>query len=52
MQTGTYLSTGSFLVNSGTGQNSDSVPVAAGEGVVINVNASKNVTVAPVSSAP
>lgn len=52
MQTGTYLSTGSFLVNSGTGQNSDTVPVAAGAGVVINVNASKNVTVAPVSVAP
>ena len=51
-QTGTYLSTGTFLVNSGTGQNSDSVPVAAGTGVVINVNASKNVTVAPVSVAP
>lgn len=52
MQTGTYLSTGTFLVNSGTGQNSNSVPVAAGAGVVINVNTSKNVTVAPVSVAP
>lgn len=51
-QTGTYLSTGGSLVNSGTGQASDSTAIPAGAGVVINVNANKNITVAPVSVAP
>jgi hypothetical protein len=51
-QTGTYLSTGSSLVNSGTGQTSDSTTLPAGAGVVINVNANKNITVAPVSVTP
>lgn len=51
-QTGTYLSTGSSLVNSGTGQTSDSTTIPAGAGVVINVNTSKNITLAPVSVTP
>jgi hypothetical protein len=51
-QTGTYLSTGASLINSGTGQTSDSTAIPAGAGVVINVNANKNITVAPVSVAP
>jgi len=51
-QTGTYLSAGSFLINSGTGQVSDNASVQAGAGVVINVNAAKNINTEPVSVAP
>lgn len=51
-QTGTYLSAGSNLINSGTGQVSDGAAVPAGAGVVINVNAVKNINTAPVSVAP
>ena len=51
-QTGTFLSAGSNLINSGTGQVSDNNTVPAGAGVVINVNAAKNVNTAPVSVTP
>ncbi|MBK8091693.1 MAG: hypothetical protein IPK32_06835 [Verrucomicrobiaceae bacterium] len=51
-QTGTYLSTGSSLMNVGTAQNGDTVNVSAGTGVVINVNTAKNVQLAPVGVAP
>jgi hypothetical protein len=51
-QTGTYLSTGGGLVNSGTGANGDSVSLGAGASVVINVNTAKNVNLAPVPVSP
>ncbi len=52
MQTGTYLSSGTALINSGSGANANSVSIPAGAGVVINVNAGKNITTAPVSVTP
>ena len=51
-QGGTFLSTGTNLINSGTGDDGDSVNVSAGAGVVINVNAAKKVQLAPVSVSP
>jgi hypothetical protein len=51
-QSATYLSTGTSLINSGTGGDGDAVSVAAGTGVVINVNTAKKVELAPVSVTP
>lgn len=50
-QSGTYLSTGSGLVN-GAGQPSNNVPLPTGAGVVINVDAPKNVSLNPVTVSP
>lgn len=51
-QSATYLSTGTSLINSGTGGDGDAVTVGAGAGVVINVNTAKKVELAPVSVTP
>jgi hypothetical protein len=51
-QGGTFLSTGTSLINSGTGDDGDSMNVFAGAGVVINVNTAKKVQIAPVSVTP
>ncbi len=51
-QGGTFLSTGTSLINSGTGDDGDSVNVSAGAGVVSNVNTAKKVQIAPVSVTP
>jgi hypothetical protein len=50
-QTGTFLSSGSFLIN-GNGQNANSTSLPAGTSFVINVDASKNINFAPVTVAP
>jgi hypothetical protein len=49
--TGTYLSTGSAFIN-GQGQNSNNVALPSGSGVVVNVNAAKNITLSPVTVSP
>lgn len=51
-QTGTFLSTGSGLVDSGTGASADGNTVTAGASVVVNVNAQKNITLSPVTVSP
>ena len=50
-QIGTFLSTGSNLIN-GSGQNANNTPLPAGTSVVINVDASKTITLAPITVAP
>lgn len=50
-QTGTFLSTGSGLIN-GSGQNANNTSLPAGTSIVINVDASKNINLAPVTVAP
>ena len=50
-QGGTYLSNGSNLIN-GLGQNATNTALPSGASVVINVNAAKNIVVAPVPVAP
>lgn len=50
-QGGTFLSNGSNLIN-GLGQNATNTALPAGASVVINVNAAKNMLVAPVTVGP
>jgi len=50
-QGGTFLSNGTNLIN-GLGQNATATALPAGASVVINVNAAKNVIVAPVTVGP
>ena len=50
-QSGTYLSTGTGLVN-GAGQPSNNVLLPTGAGVVINVDTSKTVSLNPVTVSP
>ena len=50
-QFGTFLSNGSGFINQ-AGQTSTNVTVTTGAGVVVNVNAVKNITLTPVSPAP
>lgn len=50
-QTGTYLSTGSNLIN-GLGQNANSTTLPAGASVVINVDTAKNMALSPVTVSP
>ena len=50
-QGGTYLSNGTNLIN-GTGQSAAGTPLPAGASVVINVDAAKAVTLAPVPVSP
>lgn len=51
-QLGTYLSTGSGLVNSATFQSGDNVTIGAGASVVLNVGTTKTVTLTPVIVSP
>ena len=50
-QGGTYLSNGAQLIN-GLGQSATATPLPAGASVVINVDATKGVTLAPVTAGP
>lgn len=50
-QAGTYLTNGTNFIT-GQGQNAANVSLPAGASVVINVNAAKNVVVAPVTVGP
>ncbi|MCB1210443.1 MAG: hypothetical protein KDK97_14010 [Verrucomicrobiales bacterium] len=50
-QGGTYLSNGAQLID-GQGQSATATPLPAGASVVINVDATKGVTLAPVTTGP
>jgi hypothetical protein len=51
-QTGTFLSDGTNLINSTNFANSNNVALPAGTSIVINVDASKNINLPPVSVGP
>lgn len=51
-QTGTFLSDGTNLINSSNFANSNAVALPAGTSIVINVDASKNINLTPVSVTP
>lgn len=50
-QSGTYLSVGPNFID-GLGQNADGTQLPGGAGVVVNVNAVKNISLAPVTVTP
>ncbi|MCX6858423.1 MAG: hypothetical protein NTV80_26395 [Verrucomicrobia bacterium] len=50
-QTGTFLSTGSNLIN-GSGQNANNTALPAGTSIVISVDTSKDINLAPITIAP
>ena len=51
LQTGLYVNTGSYLMSS-LGQNGEGHTLPAGSGVVIGVNAAKNISLSPVTVSP
>jgi hypothetical protein len=50
-QAGSFLSNGSTLINA-LGQNADATPLPSGASVVVNVDATKNIVIAPVNVTP